>query len=235
MAHSDIDADQLESMDFCDDDDLGASDGRGHKLTGPNNGTTLSYQQTQFARFYVSNGGNRDKARKDAGFKSATSGSKLMLNPNVLAEIKRLSVFNIEAELPKLIARQVKIALDPETKPDLAAKLIFGLMDRAGLRPKTGPLVSVVNNTTTNNDNRQVGVNPQDVLRELDRARERQLSGISASMTDNRALIEQPSQPSAVAPFDQGQGGGVDQGPPAVPSSLPSTSDADTPKIGEKP
>lgn len=218
-----------------EDDEVPSVSGGGAPY-GAKSGHRITPQQKAFARAFVLESGNATEAAKIAGYASPqTSGSKLMVHPGVMAEVKRLSVFNIEAELPQLIARGIEIAKDPKTPKELAVRTIFGLMDRVGLRPKSGPLVQINDNSVHNTDARQVTMSPQDVLRQLDAQRERRMSGISASMTDNPPQYDALPEPPAEAQADPTQGGGVDQGPCAGPSSLPGTSDADTAEPGEKP
>jgi hypothetical protein len=192
--------DQPEVAVSLDDDNDGGCDGSGGAPYGSKSGHRITPQQKLFARHYVLSKGNQTAAAIAAGYKSpAASGHKLMHHAGVLAEIKRLSVMNIEGYLPKLIQKALDIATDDETPPELAIRTILALMDRAGLRPKSGPLVQV-NNTT--NDNRQITFSPQDVLRQLDEQRTAKLSGISASMTDNaRARVIAPATPARPAPM----------------------------------
>lgn len=229
-------ANDAESNDLRDDDGLVTSDGHGGAPYGPKSGHRITPQQKAFARAYVTNGGNQTAAAAAAGYKSTgPSGCKLMANSSVLAEIKRLSVLNIEAKLPSLIARAVAIAENPKTSPELAIKTIFSLMDRAGLKPKSGPLVQITDNSVHNTDARQVNVSPQEVLRQLDAARERRLSGISASMTDNPPQYDALPSNAIAAGEAPTQGGGVDQGPADGPDLLPGISDAQAPEPGENP
>lgn len=209
----------------CEPASVVAGNGRG---TGKHGGQRLTPQQRKFVETYITSGGNSRAASKAAGYASGSYGSRQLCNPAILAEIKRLSVLNAEHLLPQLIARQAKIALDPETKPDLASKIGFQLMDRLGMKPKVDPLVQV--NTTNNTDNSQKtvvfgGDEAQKLLADVWQQRNARLSGIPATITDT-------AQPAVAAPtvafgddpalaLIQGQGGGHSQGPVARAHPIP--------------
>ncbi len=103
--------------------------------------------QRDFARLYVLNGGVGRHAALEAGYSPHTvdrAAQKCLSSRLVLAEIKRLSVINIDAKLPDLIRRLFVMLDDDATSPDVKARIIFNLMDR-GAMPKAprGPAVQV--------------------------------------------------------------------------------------------
>ena len=182
----------------------------------------LSELQREFARHFVLNGGNSTKAAILAGYsdKSAhVSAHRNLVNVKVLAEIKRLSVSNVQAFLPIAIRTLVEIACDPEADPRARVQAANSLLDRAGMAaPKGGVQVNV-----------GVQVNGQQVqalIGEVWDARSRRMSGIGGGMSDNSGTLEGQA-PDALAaptgdPSEAAGGGGMRfQGPIAGSSSIP--------------
>lgn len=181
---------------------------------GKKGGHRLSVPQTIFAQNYVMNGGNGVQAARAAGYASSTMAVKCLSNPSVLAEIKRLSVLNLEAKLPELIARLTAIALDPKTPPALAVDTGMKLLDRAGLKPKSSPLVEIHQSSQHVHLTSDLA---QQVIGEVWQARQRRVSDISGGMTDSAPLID--ATPAAAV--HDPQGGGNSQGPVAGPDPIP--------------
>lgn len=123
-----------------------------------------------FAAHYVLCGGNATKAAALAGYASpCTSSRKNLVNPTVLAEIKRLSVINISAYLPSLVRTALEMAFDPETPPIARVQILRDLMDRGGMAvPKNAPMVAVQVNVDGNQ--------AQAIIREVHDSRVKRLS-----------------------------------------------------------
>lgn len=95
-------------------------------------GTRLNQRQRDFAREYVLSGGNALAAASAARYASTSMANKSLLHAGILQEIKRLSVVNIQAELPRLIRNLLDIALDPEVDPKSRILATNSLLDRSG-------------------------------------------------------------------------------------------------------
>lgn len=187
--------------------------GAGHSVNR-HGGDRLNPMQRAFALAYVLNGGVADAARIDAGYSSPTMGVKNLQNGSILREIKRLSVMNLDADLPQLIRRAKEIAFDPKTPQKEALIAIFGLMDRAGVTPPKGPLVAIQNNSY--GDTKGLA---QTIIQEVWNARTARLSGIAVSMAD---------KPEEAEPDPDGDDAGTHRGgdhpsgaPPASVSVTP--------------
>jgi hypothetical protein len=224
-----------ETAQICGTDDDAGSDTGGTEQKRSHGGKRCTPQQKAFARAYVANRGNGTDAAIEAGYKNpAVAASRLLLRSNVTDEVRRLSVVDIEAQLPALIARASAIALDDETPPKVALSAIFGLLDRGGMKPQASPLFQINNTNNTNNDNRTVIVSPQEVLRELEQRRAARLSGISASMSDETPALEHDAATPLGDALDPGRGGVLDVGTPALPVPLPTFVPATSQNPSEK-
>ena len=222
-------SDQAEAMNSAvlrdDDDGMGCELVTGAPY-GPKSGHRTTLKHREFARLYVIHGGNASKAAKEAGYRSPTMGQKMLLNANVQAEIKRLSVTNLEAALPKIIKKTLEIALSDKLPPAQQLKACFEVMDRCGLKPKSGPLVAIQNNNTaTATVNNASPQDASELIRSVFNMRKDRLAGIVDSMP---ATIEGSMQQldadqldDIVDAIDEGQGGGVAQGPGHPPVSIP--------------
>lgn len=194
----------------------------GHAPFGNKTGHRVTYMQAEFARHYVMNGGNGSAAAKLAGYASDTMAVKCLTNASVIAEIKRLAVVNFEARLPEIIGRTLEIALNPETPKAMALEACFKLMDRAGMKPKTGPMVQI--NQQTNNTT-AISSDAQSIIADVWKARSARMSGISATMTDKTEVDEGDLIEAAaelLALDDDGpRGGGDPQGPAPAARLIP--------------
>jgi hypothetical protein len=209
-----------EIPDFLDDETVVESDVVVGAPYGAKHGPRTTEKQRKFARAFVLSGGNASAAARAAGYAGSSGAAKALLNGNVQAEIKRLSVLNLEAALPKMMQRALDIALDPKTAPNMALDAIFKLMDRAGLKPKSGPLVQV------NNDNRQqtaqFGSNEaQALIEKVWSARSSRLSDIAAPMSDTSTS----AAPAQIEAAHTPPGGGASFGAPSRDGPLPPYSD----------
>ena len=227
--------DAQEALDSCENDESLSSDVSGGAPYGKKFGPRVSPMAKAFCREYVINGGNIARASKASGYASGSGGSKALLNGSIQAEIKRLSLLNLEAALPKLIQRGINIALDDATPANVALDAIFKLMDRAGLKPKSGPLVQI--NSTTNTQNVLASDAAQQLIADVWKHRTNRLSDISASMSDTTQAIEIDERLTAsdaeTAP-DEAAGGGLPEGPSPAPAIVPTHSSKNYAKI-EKP
>lgn len=183
----------------------------------------LTAKQKEFCRAYVFNGGNGRQAAIAAGYKSPdTSAYSVLLHPSVMIEIRRLSMLNAEAKLPMAIARLVEIIENPKTPAQAAVNAIIGLMDRAGMKPKSSPMVAIQNNTY----NQASGSAVQDAIAEIWAARNARVSDIAGGMPDEKPRKGTAAHYRAVADrarAEQGVGGGLDEGTPAASTSIPGT------------
>lgn len=192
----------------------------------------LTQKQREFCRAYVFNGGNGRQAAIAAGYKSPdTSAYSVLLHPSVMIEIRRLSMLNAEAKLPVAIKRLVEIIEDPKTPAQAAVNAALGLMDRAGLKPKSSPLVAIQNNTY----NQASGSAVQQAIAEIWAARDARLSDIAGGMPDKKPKPGTRAHYRAIrdaARAEQGQGGDPIDGAVDVSPSIPGTQsahDIDTP------
>ncbi len=143
----------------------------------------LSPLQKAFARCYVLNGGNAQKAALEAGYSPGGSEQIALRNVRhklVIAEIKRLSVVEVGARLPEIIAKLWEMVEADSTPPDVKARILFQLMDRGGMpKAPSGPATQV---------NVQINAGGSSALiQEIwasRSARERALSVIDGSMPD---------------------------------------------------
>ncbi len=191
-------------------------------------GDRLNPQQREFARQYVFLGGNGAAAARLAGYTAPEKASwRLGLNGAVQREVKRLSIVHIEAKLPQLIAAAIKIIENEALDPRARVQAIFGLMDRAGMRPKSdAPSLQV--NVQVN------GAAAQGVIGEVWQRRiERTgvtVSDIAADMSDSGVLLEHHSAESAADAPATGWGGDAAAGSPPGTSFIPTGSDEHEPE-----
>lgn len=146
----------------------------------------LSPKQTAWARAFVVSGNATEAARYAEYGNIHVSGQKNLYHPQVMKEVKRLAILNMESHLPKAIARIVGIIEDPETPASLALDASFKLIERVIGKQKTSPLIAIQNNTTT--------VNAQDVIADVWKERTKRLSDISTSMSDISPNVDQDDQ-----------------------------------------
>jgi hypothetical protein len=191
--------------------------------SGPRDRRFLTLNQRRFAQEYVLNGGNQVAAATSAGYSSPESSARqCLLNAQVLGEIRRLSIVHAEAKLPMAIKRLVEIIESPSTPAQAAVNAIIGLMDRAGMKPKTGPMVAIQNNTY----NQASANDVQAKLAELWATRDARMSDIAGGMPDKKPRPGTRAHYRAVAEkarAEQAGGGGVDEGSPATSTSIPGT------------
>lgn len=153
--------------------------------TGPgSNRERLSVLQREFARQYVLCGGDARRAATLAGYESAKSaGVRNLVNPPVLAEIKRLSIVHVEALLPIMVRQLFDIATDPAQDAKARVLAANSLLDRGGMKPKAAPLVQI------NQQNNLSGASAQELIRSVWEARsariDPELSDIPAAMSDS--------------------------------------------------
>lgn len=197
--------------------------------SGPRDRRFLTLNQRRFAQEYVLNGGKQIAAAEAAGYSSPESSARqCLLNAQVLGEIRRLSIVHAEAKLPMAIARLVEIIEDKKTPAQAAVNAIIGLMDRAGMKPKTGPMVAIQNNTY----NQASANDVQAKLAELWAARDARLSDIAGGMPDKKPRPGTRAHYRAIrdaARAEQGDGGGVDEGSPPPSDPIPGTPPAPEP------
>lgn len=194
-------------------------------------------QQRLFAQAFVMNGGNATDAARVAGYAHGdTYGPRLLLNGNIRAEIERLSVALISAKLPQLIAAALKL-IEETTDDKARITAIFGLLDRAGLKPKTGPLVQVNNTTNTQiNSGAAVATIMQEVWQKRSARLSGDLSAIVGGMPDHSAAqigTEHSAEPDALEHAPADRGGDGFQGPVAGPVSIPTPSPENSPQTEE--
>lgn len=178
----------------------------------------LSQLQRDFALHFVLCGGRPRRAAILAGYAAggaSISAHRNLVNPRILAEIKRLSVSNIQAALPVAIRVLIEIASDPKADARARVQAANSLLDRGGLATaKTGPTVAV-----------QVNVNGQQVqtlIREIWEAKQRRSSDIEGPMSDaNEALEAEAHDPVSAAGEAPDRGGDQAQGPVPGSSSIP--------------
>jgi hypothetical protein len=146
----------------------------------------LSPLQKAFARCYVMNGGNATQAALEAGYSPGGSEQIALRNVRhklVIAEIKRLSVVEVGARLPEIIAKLWAMVEDDKTPAEVKARILFNLMDRGGMaKTKEGPTVQV---NIQNNGNSSSAL-----IQEIwasKTARDRALSVIDGTMADRSA------------------------------------------------
>lgn len=196
----------------------------------PSGGIQPNDEQRKFAQYYVLNGGNATAAARSAGYqKPHMAGPRLIQNAKVLHEIKRLSLFNMQAALPRMLTELGTIALDRSIDPKIRIPALLGWLDRAGLRPKSDmPSVAV-----------QVNVNGESARAAIEAAARaasdrkgqttcqrlsamgsggRGVSDIPDTMTDS---IEGDDAPDDVLDLAWDGGGMQIQGPPAPSDPIP--------------
>ncbi|AYJ85768.1 hypothetical protein D3Y57_07015 [Sphingomonas paeninsulae] len=107
-------------------------------VKGGHGGHRLNARQRDFARHFVLTGGKITKSAVLAGYDSpGAMGAKNVCHPSILAEIKRLSVVNVSAYLPRAIRTLVDIMTDDKADTRARVTAATNLLDRAGLRPKS--------------------------------------------------------------------------------------------------
>ena len=156
------------------------------------------------------NGGNAQKAALEAGYSPGGAEQIALRNVRhklVIAEIKRLSVVEVGARLPEIIAKLWAMVEDEKTPPDVKARILFQLMDRGGMaKAPAGPATQV---------NVQINAGSSSALiQEIwnsRTARERALSVIDGSMSDRSAddgatVDAEPDDDAGQAPNPDGDG-----------------------------
>lgn len=197
----------------------------------------LSDAQKLFCIEYVRNGGDALAAARAVGYASdVTMSHKNMVHKGCLQLIRRLSVQNINTQLPQLFARLYQIAMDPKTSPRAAVDAINTLIDRVVAPHPKGPHTAIQINNGAGAEKGQAQVIIQELWsaradREqrkqaahraagdiVDREREHRVSDIDGTMSDETdpalVLLEH------IADGD-GMGGGAFSGSRQVPSSIP--------------
>lgn len=189
----------------------------------------LTDKQQAWARHFVLNGGNANQAAIAAGFtNSGNAAYRMLVHPQVMAEVRRLSVMNMEAALPRTIERLIAIMENPATPAQAAVNAAIAIMDRAGLKPKSSPLVAIQNNTY----NQASGSAVQQAIAEIWAARDARLSDIAGGMPDKKPRPGTRAHYRAIrdaARAEQGDGGGVDEGSPPPSDPIPGTPPAPEP------
>ncbi len=152
--------------------------------SGKRGGFRLSQLQQAFAREFVLNGGNSGKAALLAGYsESKQSAARALVNPAVLAEIKRLSIVHVEALLPIALRQLFDVMCDPECDPKARVLAANSILDRGGMKPKAAPLVQI------NQQNNVLGASAQELIAAVWEARKARsdsaLSDIPAPMSDS--------------------------------------------------
>ncbi|MCH2238910.1 MAG: terminase small subunit [Blastomonas sp.] len=189
----------------------------------------LTDKQRLWARHFVLNGGNANEAARSAGFSAVTNAAyRMLVNPQVMAEVRRLGTLNMEAALPRTINRLIEIMENPATPAQAAVNAAIAIMDRAGLKPKSSPLVAIQNNTY----NQASGSAVQQAIAEIWAARDARLSDIAGGMPDKKPRPGTRAHYRAIrdaARAEQGDGGGVDEGSPPPSDPIPGTPPAPEP------
>lgn len=183
----------------------------------------LTDQQRLWARYFVLNGGNANEAARSAGYGSPSHAAyRCLVHPQVMAEVRRLATLNMEAALPRTINRLIEIMENPATPAQAAVNAAIAIMDRAGLKPKSSPLVAIQNNTY----NQASGSAVQQAIAEIWAARDARLSDIAGGMPDKKPKPGTRAHYRAIrdaARAEQGVGGGVDEGSPPPSDPIPGT------------
>ncbi|OHC93776.1 MAG: hypothetical protein A2792_01090 [Sphingomonadales bacterium RIFCSPHIGHO2_01_FULL_65_20] len=183
----------------------------------------LTEKQRLWARHFVLNGGRSQAAAVSAGFGSPSNAAyRMLVNPQVMAEVRRLATLNMEAALPRTINRLLAILEDPKTPAQAAVNAAIAIMDRAGLKPKSSPLVAIQNNTY----NQASGSAVQQAIAEIWAARDARLSDIAGGMPDKKPRPGTRAHYRAIrdaARAEQGDGGGLDEGSPPPSDPIPGT------------
>jgi hypothetical protein len=186
----------------------------------------LTEKQRLWARHFVLNGGRSQAAAVSAGFGSPSNAAyRMLVNPQVMAEVRRLATLNMEAALPRTINRLLEILEDPKTPAQAAVNAAIAIMDRAGLKPKSSPLVAIQNNTY----NQASGSAVQKAIAEIWAARDARMSDIAGGMSDKKPRPGTRAHYRAVrdaARAEQAQGGGSEILEPSPPSSIPGNQSA---------
>lgn len=216
-----------------------------HSVAPPSGhgGHRLTPQQKAFAFEYVMNGGNGREAAMSAGYAAPDKAAwRNTLNTSIQREVERLSVAYIGAKLPWLIQKACDLIEDTEADAKARITAIFGLMDRAGLKPKSAPLVQVNHLTQIN------GASAQDAIKAVWDARAQRmgavLSGIVPPMPEINSTFDDEqydNAPSPLTPSNEAatvgvRGGANSPGPAARVSSIPPhplEHDPDNPEGGE--
>jgi hypothetical protein len=170
--------------------------------------------QMAFARAYVLNGGKGTLAALEAGYSEGaapTSSVRNLRHPHIIAEIKRLAVFEVGSRLPDIISRLFDILDSPTASEDTKARILLQLMDRGGMpKQAAGPSVQV--NVQVNGSGSSALIQEiwaSKAAREL--AIAAPLSAIDGSMTDELSddgaeTIEATATLSIDAPGDEAGG-----------------------------
>lgn len=156
---------------------------------------SLSPLQRDFALHFVATGGKARRAAILAGYGAPSahiSAHRNLVNPKVLAEIKRLSLVNIQSALPVAIRTLIDICL--HSKDDKArAMAANSLLDRGGMAaPKGGVQVNV--GVQVN------GGQVQALIGEIWNAKQARVSGIGGGMPDSSQLLEAAPEPIGLEP-----------------------------------
>lgn len=204
-------------------------------------GDRLNQQQRAFCRELVLNGGNQTRAAEAAGYSHPErAGARCILNGAIRREIERLSVAYVSAKLPWLIEKLCDIIEDADADPKARVSAILGLMDRAGMRPKTSPMVQINNLTQVN------GADAQAAIKQVWDARASRMGAEIPAIEGNQSDIgtdmpdeTQDAEPASAEPAsdDAGDhpGGGIFDEAVVVPSIIPTPSSAHSPKTPSAP
>ena len=190
----------------------------------------LSVLQKAFARAYVLNGGDAQAAAREAGYSEGgidTIALRNTVKPSIVAEIKRLAVVELGSKLPEMIQAALDIALDPKVNPEIRARTLFNLMDRAGLAKQTGPAVQVNIQNNTSGGSSALIQEIWDSRAAQQQALAAHLSVIDGGMSDGSTDPDDPDPPPVTVEAqadpptaDHEQAGGVQlQGPARPPVS----------------
>ena len=212
-----LSADQTDQHD--ESFSLGVGEGTSVSSGNGHGGHRLNPLQRAFAREYVMSGGNATKAAAVAGYNApANAGTRNLVNPSVLAEIKRLAIVHVDALLPIALRQLFDIMCDPEADTKSRVMAANSILDRGGMKPKSAPLVQINNQQVVN------GATAQDLIAAIWASKSARMSDIAVPMSDISRVVEQPActpQLGAPDPLEQplppGWPGGV-----ASNGSLPS-------------
>lgn len=204
---------------------VGAHVSEGHSVS---RAADLSAQERIFVDAFVGNGGKGADAVLAAGY-SATApdvqAARLLCRSRVAAAIKARCETFAHSMLPVAVKALLDIC-ETAPLPKDRIKAANSLIELAGLAPIKG-------GTTVNVGVQVNGGQAQSILRNVEEARARRLSGIAGGMSDNLERISHDIDATlaaapgpAAAPHPGGEGF---QGPAAVPVPLPPPSSAPSP------
>lgn len=200
----------------------------------------LSEKQRLWAAYFILTNGNATDAARRAGYGSpATSGLKNMVNARIMQEVRRIAAANINSHIPLAFASLVRVMENPEADARAVVAAANSILDRAGLRPKSGaPGIQV--NVQINGQQAQAAIaevwearqsrleRREHNLSVLDRRYDDGLIRHTGNMSDIDDTMSDVSHDvdaarAVVDAADAGQGGGgcAPQGPAVPPSSIP--------------